>query len=261
MSPSTTRRPPAPPPPPPPPWTGYAPATAAVAATAAVPRRKVGHGRLFLMLGAGLGVLVLILVVVALVTKPDEAASCAPPACAPQPPTGPPVAGDHHFTSTTYHFTLDYFENTLTEQDVEVGDDGISLTYPNLKGGGSVQIVGMPAEGRDAQAVVDDVVSKNFAGAEQSYVLPGASVGYRKGYGAVYDLYPQSTSGSAERDRVIVMAAVKDDLAIVAAATGQYYAFTPDGVNVGHASAANLVVALFADDPINTVRWPGDPAR
>lgn len=53
-------------------------------------------------------------------------------------------------------------------------------------------------------------------------------VGYQPGYGEVADTWPQSSTASYRRIRILVLAAVKNDLALVAFATGPYHAFGPD---------------------------------
>jgi hypothetical protein len=221
-----------------------------------------GHRRLLLMLAAGLGAVVLLVVIVALVSTPSPNRDCRPPQCAGNPPTGEPIHGDVSYASSTYGFTADYFKYDSVEQDVQPSDDALRLDYPTLKGGpGTLLITARKAGGGDARSVVDAVVNDAFPGAREAYPLPGATVGYRPGYGMVYDYYPQSANGAAERDRVFVLAAVKGDLAVVAIATSPYYEFSADGLSTGHPSGANAVIALLADDPINTIRWPDDPPR
>jgi hypothetical protein len=224
--------------------------------------RRGGHRRLLMILGAGIGAVVLLVVVVALVSTPSPNRDCRPPACGGNPPTGEPIHGDVSYSSDTYGFSADYFKYDSIEQDATPSADALRLDYPTLKGGpGTLLITARKADGGDARSVVDAVVNDAFPGARAAYPLPGTSVGYRPGYGMVYDYYPQSANGAAGRDRVFVLAAVKNDLAVVALATSPYFEFSSDGISTGHPSGANALIALFADDPINTVRWPGDPAR
>jgi hypothetical protein len=60
--------------------------------------------------------------------------------------------------------------------------------------------------------------------------------------------------------RVIVMVAIKDDLALIAGAVGPYRAFGPD-FGSGKPSAANLQLALDMGKYVNSFSWRGDPAR
>jgi hypothetical protein len=55
------------------------------------------------------------------------------------------------------------------------------------------------------------------------------------------------------------MAAVKDDLALVAFATGPYRSFGPDS-GPGLPSAANLQLAEDLGKYVNSFRWAGDAA-
>ena len=59
---------------------------------------------------------------------------------------------------------------------------------------------------------------------------------------------------------MIVMVAVKDDLALVAGAVGPYHAFGPD-FGSGKPSAANLQLALDMGKYVNSFSWRGDPPR
>ena len=62
------------------------------------------------------------------------------------------------------------------------------------------------------------------------------------------------------RMRVIVMVAVKNDLALIAGAVGPYRAFGPD-FGSGKPSAANLQLALDMGKYVNSFSWRGDPPR
>ena len=53
-------------------------------------------------------------------------------------------------------------------------------------------------------------------------------VGYQPGYGVFADEWPQGTSRQLHPAPDLVMAAVKNDLALVAFAAGPYHAFGPD---------------------------------
>ena len=57
-----------------------------------------------------------------------------------------------------------------------------------------------------------------------------------------------------------VLAAVKDDLALVAAAVGPYHQFGPD-FGFGKPSGANLQIALDMGKYVNSFSWRGDPPR
>ena len=61
-----------------------------------------------------------------------------------------------------------------------------------------------------------------------TYKIPNAMVGYQPGYGEAADCWPQGANSSYMKMRVMVMVAVKNDLALVAAAVGPFRPFGPD---------------------------------
>lgn len=61
-------------------------------------------------------------------------------------------------------------------------------------------------------------------------------VGYEPGYGVVVDEYPQDSSGTFTRLRLVVMVAVKHDYALVAA-------------------AINLLLAMDMGKYVNSFKW------
>ena len=79
-------------------------------------------------------------------------------------------------------------------------------------------------------------------------------VGYEPGYGAVFDQYPQDSSGEYTRLRLVTLCAVKNDYALVASAIGPYHEFTPS-FGTGHPSGANLALALDMGKYVNSFRW------
>ena len=72
------------------------------------------------------------------------------------------------------------------------------------------------------------------------------------GYGVVADVFSRGT-----RLRVIVMAAVRYDYALIATAAGPFHQFSQD-YGTGHPSSANLEVARDIGKYINSFRWSGD---
>jgi hypothetical protein len=93
-----------------------------------------------------------------------------------------------------------------------------------------------------------------------AYEIPNAMVGYQPGYGLAADCWPQASNASYSRMRVVVMVAVKNDLALVAGAAGPYHAFGPD-FGSGKPSGANLQLALDMGKYVNSFHWRGDPLR
>jgi hypothetical protein len=85
-------------------------------------------------------------------------------------------------------------------------------------------------------------------------------VGYQPGYGVVADDWPQGASTSYSRVRILIMTAVKNDLALVAFATGPFRMFGPD-FGPGPPSGANLELAQDMGKYVNSFQWNGDPVR
>ena len=65
---------------------------------------------------------------------------------------------------------------------------------------------------------------------------------------------------AADPLRVIVIVAVKNDLALVAAAEGPFREFTPS-FGPGPPSPANLQIAQDMGKYVNSFSWRGDPPR
>jgi hypothetical protein len=74
------------------------------------------------------------------------------------------------------------------------------------------------------------------------------------------EYWPQAATGSYSKMRVLVMVAVKDDLALVAGAAGPFHEFGPD-FGAGKPSGANLQLALDMGKYVNSFAWRGDPPR
>src|SRR4029079_12259995 len=72
-----------------------------------------------------------------------------------------------------------------------------------------------------------------------AYEIPNAMVGYVPGYGLVADCWPQGANSNYMRMRVIAMVAVKNNLALIAAAVGPFRQFGPE-FGLGKPSGANL---------------------
>src|ERR1700730_9748452 len=85
-------------------------------------------------------------------------------------------------------------------------------------------------------------------------------VGYQPGYGEAADCWPQGANSSYLKMRVIVMVAVKNDVALVAAAVGPFRQFGPD-FGSGKPSAASLQIALDMGKYVNSLSGRGAPPR
>lgn len=71
-----------------------------------------------------------------------------------------------------------------------------------------------PAAGRTPKDIADQLVKQTFPDTKMAYEIPNAMVGYQPGYGLVADFWPQGATASYSRLRVVVMVAIKNDLAL-----------------------------------------------
>jgi hypothetical protein len=224
---------------------------------AVVPQRKAGHLRVLAPMIAGVSAALAVAVVVSILTKPARAAYACPPDCG-GPSTGKPVETNPRYSGDNGAFSVAYpGEGTAYEVTFDPpGIDGVQLKYV---GGdtGTLTLYGEPARKRGAQQIAEDVLSARFPRATVAYVIPNASVGYEPGFGLVADVYPRDTSSTFNRLRVIVMAAVRHDYALIATAAGPYQEFSSE-YGPGHPSGANLEVAMDMGKYVNSFRWFGD---
>jgi len=126
--------------------------------------------------------------------------------------------------------------------------------------GGTMRLFSRPAGGHSAEQIAVDLLNETFPDTRTAYEIPNTMVGYQPGYGLAADLWPQGAMSNSTRMRVIVMVAVKDDLALIAGAVGPYRAFGPD-FGSGKPSAASLQLALDMGKYVNSFSWRGDPPR
>ena len=177
-----------------------------------------------------------------------------PPDCG-SPPTGLPVATNPRFTAPSGDFSVSY-PAAGAAYSVTTEDNGVTAEL-TVGDGGTLRLFGTPAAGREARQVVEDVIAQAFPDSVVDYELPNATVGFQTGYGVVADFIAEKR---AEPVRIIVIAAVKNDLALVAAAEGPYKEFGP-GIGPGAPSAANLQLAQDMGKYVDSFSWRGDPVR
>jgi hypothetical protein len=180
-----------------------------------------------------------------------------PPDCG-RPPTGLPVATNPRFTAPGGEFSVSY-PAPGAAYDVDVGSDGVTASWTGGDGG-TLRLFGQRAAGRSAEQITADLLADGFPGAQVAYELPNATVGYRPGYGVVANFSPPGETDARHLIRVIVIVAVRDDLALVAAASGPYREFTPS-FGPGPPSPANLQIAQDMGKYVNSFSWRGDPPR
>ena len=100
--------------------------------------------------------------------------------------------------------------------------------------GGTLQLFSQPAAGRTPEEIATALVNETFPDTRTAYEIPNAMVGYQPGYGLVADCWPQGANSNYMRMRVIVMVAVKNDLALVAGC-GRSLSRVRPGLRVGQA--------------------------
>lgn len=178
--------------------------------------------------------------------------SC-PPDCG-SPPNAIPVANLPRFETAGFSVA-----RPPAGQIYDVTDEPDGVTARQVGGGGVLRLFSEPARGRVARQVVDQLLNREYPGATVAYELPNAMVGYQLGYGVVANAQARGVSVKYDL-RVIAMAAVKNDLALLAVAEGPFRRFSPD-FGPGPPSAANLEIAMDMGRYVESFRWTGDPAR
>ena len=234
-------------------YAGYSVLSGAYSAQAV---RGTSVRRLLLLVAASLAVMVgLSTAAWSLSVRPTARYSC-PPDCG-SPPTGNPVQANPRYVAADGSFSVSY-PAPGSAYTITTHDDGVSAVYTGGDGG-TMELFGVPAQGRPAEEVIDGLLQEKQPDATVAYVLPNATVGYQLGYGEVLDVYPQG-SNSGSRTRIVVLAAVKNDLALIGVAIGPYHKFAP-GDGPGVPSGANLELAQDLGKFVNSFMWKGDPPR
>lgn len=180
-----------------------------------------------------------------------------PPDCG-RPPTGLPVATNPRFTSADGAFSVSY-PAAGAVYDVTLEDNGVTAEL-TAGDGGVLRLFSQPAAGRTADEIATSLMQAAFPDAEVAYELPNATVGYQPGYGQVANFQSLAASHQSDLLRVIVIVAVKNDLALIAAAAGPFREFTPV-FGPGPPSPANLQIAQDMGKYVNSFSWRGDPPR
>ncbi|MCB0930917.1 MAG: hypothetical protein KDB71_03335 [Mycobacterium sp.] len=179
-----------------------------------------------------------------------------PPDCG-RPPTGLPVATNPRFVAPGGEFSVAYPAPGAAYL-ITTEPNGITAEW--MAGdGGTMRLFSQPAEGRDSKQIAKALLQEAFPNATTAYELPNATVGYHLGYGEVADFQPLG-SDQSDRLRIVVVVAVKNGLALIAAAAGPFREFTP-GFGPGPPSPANLQIAQDMGKYVNSFSWRGDPPR
>ncbi|MGX9789289.1 zinc ribbon domain-containing protein [Mycobacterium sp. MMS18-G62] len=222
---------------------------------AAVPVRKTTVAGLLIALGAGMAVAIAAAITAALLTTPVVPRYVCPPDCG-RPPIGKPAEANPWFTSADGRFSVQY-PRAGTAYEVTLEPDGVEVNF-TAGDTGTMEFFGQPAGDRTPKQIADDLIGEYYPDATTDYEIPNAMVGYQPGYGVVKDEYPQDGSGAYTRLRLVVLVAVKDDYALVAAAIGPYHEFSPE-FGSGHPSGVNLQLALDMGKYVNSFFWREPP--
>ena len=217
----------------------------------------------WLIVGGGVAGLIVVFTVISLLLVPKEIGTCGGTVICPHPPPNrPPLANPHTYTSQAFQYKLDYFDQGPLSE-------GGQATNPSLQNAASVgwaleangvvypiTFTGENANHRSAQLVVQQIQARSYPNATLAYTIPGAEMGYNDGYGNVYDIKFAAAGAQSARRRLIIIAAVKNGLAVELVSIGPY---KPSKSGAGHPNPANTPIVNYFDDIVNTVRFPGDP--
>ena len=223
----------------------------------APPLHRTSYVRLLRTWGVAIVVVAFALVGLSVVIHKPPARYVCPPDCG-HPPTGEPVAVNPRFTAPDGIFSVSYPAPSPAYK-ITTSPNGVRADF--LGGdGGTMQLMSRPANGRTPEQIAKSLVNETFPDTKTAYEIPNAMVGYVPGYGLVADCWPQGANSNYMRMRVMVMVAVKNDLALIAAAVGPFRQFGPD-FGLGKPSGANLQLALDMGKYVNSFSWRGDPPR
>lgn len=186
----------------------------------------------------------------------DAGTYSCPPDCG-RPPNAVPVANLPRFEAPNGEFSVAYPPPGGT-YDVTTDANGVTARA-TTGDGGVLRLFSEAAGGRVAQQVVNQYLAKQYPGASVAYELPNTMVGYQVGYGVVANFQAPGLSTKDDM-RLIIMAAVKNDLALIAIAEGPFRRFTEE-FGPGPPSSANLEIAMDMNKYVESFSWKGDPPR
>jgi len=185
-------------------------------------------------------------------TEPTERYLC-PPNCG-SPPLGRPAVINPVFTAPGGAFAVSY-PAPGTAYSVSIDDAGVTAEFTSGDTG-AMRLFGEPARGRGAKDFAMSMLNDRYPDSRVAYEIPNTLVGYQPGYGVAADDWPDGDNVASSRIRILVMVAVKDDMALIAAAAGPYRQLGSDS---GPPTGAGLELALDMGKYVNSFRWRGDP--
>lgn len=212
---------------------------------------ETSNTRLLATMGIGVAVVAAAGVTAAVLATPVEPKYVCPPDCG-RPPVAEPIESNPRFVSPDGAFSVQY-PGPGSAYEATLATDGVDLKFT---GGdtGTMALFGMPAEGRTPKQIAHELMGLKYPNATMDYEIPNAMVGYEPGFGMVADEYPQDAGSTFTHLRIVVMVAIRNDYALVAAAVGPYHEFTRD-FGTGHPSGVNLQLAMDMGKYVNSFRW------
>nr|WP_082135807.1 zinc ribbon domain-containing protein [Mycobacterium sp. EPa45] len=235
-------------------WPGYA--VAAQTYSAPPLSRATGIRVLSMWTGVIIAVTTPLIAFSAGISEPAVVYNC-PPDCG-RPPSGTPVAALPRFTAADRAFSVSY---PAPGSAYEIAFEGAGVEARYTGGdGGTLKLWGQSAGGKSAKDVAEAFLAERYPDARTAYQIPNAMVGYQPGYGEVADIWPQDGDATYRHLRVVILVAVKHDLALIAGAIGPYREFSPT-FGPGRPSGTNLELAMDLDKYVNSFAWQGDPPR
>jgi hypothetical protein len=213
----------------------------------------------FVALLSVLGVASVALVVTSVVLQPPPPKPCHYLfRCSGVPTSSSALTTGRQYTNAAYKFGLEYAFGPISY--VKPQKIGITIQYAMKSQFGQVQVVGLPSNGRSASQMVAAVQQQVEPNAEFKYDVPNPFIGFRPGAGEAYNYVVNGSSNSQATGRLIILAAVKGNLAIVVIDSGPFEVFSNSNAAImkinDHPSPADQFAALFADPVVNSVRWP-----
>jgi hypothetical protein len=183
--------------------------------------------------------------------------SCSSQQCTLPPPKQGPLSPTNHYTSSRYGFTVDYSTTNITPSKTSASSiawDGTLSDNSDV----SWSLTGMPASGRSAQQITESTQSSAYPDAQQAYVIPDAALGYTPGYGAVYDVTVSPANGQSQHDRLVVVTAIRNGVAVVLVGLGAYQSSGPGSSSQPNPADTPLVELGDFEENINSVTWSGE---
>jgi hypothetical protein len=220
---------------------------------------RLTHRRILVTMVVGLAALSAVFVALALLLRP------APPKPCPSIfKCGGPIVSNleetgNSYTSSEYGFSLRYQENVDIKKSAN--QIAIPVGISSLEQG-QLLVAGVPADGQTPAQLVAGAQLQLEANAEFAYDVPNPYIGYQPAFGEAYNFEVNGASNSESLGRMIILAAVRDNLGIVVVDIGPYDLFSNSNTAImnlnDHASPADQYGALVFDPVVNSILWRGE---